>query len=173
MKLHITVSKYHSWYLCQISLQIMLLPIHIFSILATIIGDLEKRWPFEGVKRGREKIWGRLSIRWAMAFPFFCLLTPFDALLLYYLHIRIVPPQNAHQTIKERRLGKCCSTLLCTHQQSVLLSVDQPVKTNHWHCFGYLQILTPCLWYNVQLKPLTIEEWLFIRVNSYNPLRKC
>ena len=27
MKLRITISKYHSWYLCQISLQIMLLPI--------------------------------------------------------------------------------------------------------------------------------------------------
>ena len=29
MKLCITISKYHSWYLCQISLQIMLLPIQI------------------------------------------------------------------------------------------------------------------------------------------------
>ena len=29
MKLRITISKYHSWYLCQISLQIMLLPIQI------------------------------------------------------------------------------------------------------------------------------------------------
>ena len=27
MKLRITISKYHSWYFCQISLQIMLLPI--------------------------------------------------------------------------------------------------------------------------------------------------
>ena len=27
MKLRITILKYHSWYLCQISLQIMLLPI--------------------------------------------------------------------------------------------------------------------------------------------------
>ena len=27
VKLRITISKYHSWYLCQISLQIMLLPI--------------------------------------------------------------------------------------------------------------------------------------------------
>ena len=27
LKLRITISKYHSWYLCQISLQIMLLPI--------------------------------------------------------------------------------------------------------------------------------------------------
>ena len=31
MKLRITISKYHSWYLCQISLQIMLLPIPIRS----------------------------------------------------------------------------------------------------------------------------------------------
>ena len=30
LKLRITISKYHSWYLCQISLQIMLLPIQIF-----------------------------------------------------------------------------------------------------------------------------------------------
>ena len=29
MKLRITISKYHSWYLCPISLQIMLLPIQI------------------------------------------------------------------------------------------------------------------------------------------------
>ena len=28
-QLRITISKYHSWYLCQISLQIMLLPILI------------------------------------------------------------------------------------------------------------------------------------------------
>ena len=30
MKLHITISKYHLWYLCQISLQIMLLPIQMY-----------------------------------------------------------------------------------------------------------------------------------------------
>ena len=30
MKLRITILKYHSWYLSQISLQIMLLPILIF-----------------------------------------------------------------------------------------------------------------------------------------------
>ena len=29
VKLRITILKYHSWYLCQISLQIMLLPIQI------------------------------------------------------------------------------------------------------------------------------------------------
>ena len=32
LKLRITVSKYHSCYLCQISLQIMLLPIQIFLL---------------------------------------------------------------------------------------------------------------------------------------------
>ena len=32
MKLRITISKYHSWYLCQISLQIMLLPIQIIRM---------------------------------------------------------------------------------------------------------------------------------------------
>ena len=31
MKLRITILKYHSWYLCQISLQIMLLPILILT----------------------------------------------------------------------------------------------------------------------------------------------
>ena len=31
VKLRITISKYHSWYLCQISLQIMLLPIRILK----------------------------------------------------------------------------------------------------------------------------------------------
>ena len=31
MKLRITISKYHSWYLCQTSLQIMLLPILIMQ----------------------------------------------------------------------------------------------------------------------------------------------
>ena len=30
MKLRITISKYHSRYLCQISLQIMLLPIQMY-----------------------------------------------------------------------------------------------------------------------------------------------
>ena len=29
LKLRITISRYHSWYLCQISLQIMLLPIQM------------------------------------------------------------------------------------------------------------------------------------------------
>ena len=32
VKVGITISKYHSWYLCQISLQIMLLPIQIYTI---------------------------------------------------------------------------------------------------------------------------------------------
>ena len=34
VKLRITILKYHSWYLCQISLQIMLLPIHIYGEFA-------------------------------------------------------------------------------------------------------------------------------------------
>ena len=34
MKLRITILKYHLWYLCQISLQIMLLPIRTSVILA-------------------------------------------------------------------------------------------------------------------------------------------
>ena len=33
MKLRITIPKYHSWYLCQISLQIMLLPIKISKFI--------------------------------------------------------------------------------------------------------------------------------------------
>ena len=41
MKLPITILKYHSWYLCQISLQIMLLPVLIsLNIVRTFI----KRW---------------------------------------------------------------------------------------------------------------------------------
>ena len=36
MKLRVTNSKYHSWYLCQISQQIMLLPILIKSKMATM-----------------------------------------------------------------------------------------------------------------------------------------
>ena len=36
MKLRITILKYHSWYLCQISLQIMLLPALIKSKMATM-----------------------------------------------------------------------------------------------------------------------------------------
>ena len=31
LKLRITFSKYHSWYLCQLSVQIMLLPINIMG----------------------------------------------------------------------------------------------------------------------------------------------
>ena len=37
MKLRVTFSKYHPWYLCQISLQIILLPILIYCLLVTII----------------------------------------------------------------------------------------------------------------------------------------
>ena len=43
MKLRITILKYHSWYLYQISLQIMLLPILI------------ERVPFDPCRR--EKLW--------------------------------------------------------------------------------------------------------------------
>ena len=39
VKLRITISKYHSWYLCQISPQIMLLPILIFALLVISICD--------------------------------------------------------------------------------------------------------------------------------------
>ena len=38
VKLRITILKYHSWYLCQISLQIILLPIRGANILAGIKG---------------------------------------------------------------------------------------------------------------------------------------
>ena len=47
MKLRITISKYHSWYLCQISLQIMLLPIRITNspvILGTLFFNRKKNW---------------------------------------------------------------------------------------------------------------------------------
>ena len=37
MKLRITILKYHSWYLCQISLQIMLLPILIAWFVRDIL----------------------------------------------------------------------------------------------------------------------------------------
>ena len=137
MKLGITILKYHSWNLCQISLQIMLLPIHIFSILVTITGDFEKRWPFEGVKRSKEKIWGRLSIRWAMAFPFFLSFNPFwPTFDVLFAHKNGSTPECTpnHQGEKIR---KVLQHIICTHQQSVPLSVDQPVKTNHWDCFGY------------------------------------
>ena len=35
VKFRITILKYHSWYLCQISLQIILLPIQIIVTLVT------------------------------------------------------------------------------------------------------------------------------------------
>ena len=41
MKLRITILKYHSWYLCQISLQIMLLPVLIFLVFE-IPGELSR-----------------------------------------------------------------------------------------------------------------------------------
>ena len=37
MKLRITISKYHSWYLCQISLQIILLPILTWRTIRRIV----------------------------------------------------------------------------------------------------------------------------------------
>ena len=47
MKFRITISKYHSWYLCQISLQIMLLPIQISELRLKM--EYLKLWgPFLG-----------------------------------------------------------------------------------------------------------------------------
>ena len=37
LKLRITILKYHSWYLCQISLQIMLLPVQISAIFSALL----------------------------------------------------------------------------------------------------------------------------------------
>ena len=49
VKLRTTISKYHSWYLCQISLQIMLLPIQIEKIRnskrAVVMGREKRRKP--------------------------------------------------------------------------------------------------------------------------------
>ena len=113
-----------------ISLQIMQLPTHIFSILATIIGDFEKRWPFEGVKRSKEKISGGLSIRWALVFPFFCPYPFWCTFAVLLAHKNSSTPECTpnHQGEKIRKVPQ---HIICTHQQSVPLSVDQPVKTNH------------------------------------------
>ena len=43
MKLRITISKYHSWYLYQISPQIMLLPIQISKALDVLIKNISRR----------------------------------------------------------------------------------------------------------------------------------
>ena len=40
MKLCITILKYHSWYLCQISLQFMLLPIQTWLFLLNMVTEL-------------------------------------------------------------------------------------------------------------------------------------
>ena len=47
MKLRITISKYHSWYLCQISLQIMLLPIQIIFSILVILWPIT--WPYTAI----------------------------------------------------------------------------------------------------------------------------
>ena len=39
VQLRVTILKYHSWYLCQISLQIMLLPIQIRSGVTNVDFD--------------------------------------------------------------------------------------------------------------------------------------
>ena len=39
-QLRITILKYHSWYLCQISLQIMLLPILIWKIKKLVAREI-------------------------------------------------------------------------------------------------------------------------------------
>ena len=48
MKLRITISKYHLWYLCQISLQIMLLPIQIIFSILVILWPIN--WPYTAIK---------------------------------------------------------------------------------------------------------------------------
>ena len=50
MKLRITISKHHSWYLCQISLQIMVLPIQIWKPLNF------SRWVFAILVKGKALI---------------------------------------------------------------------------------------------------------------------
>ena len=44
VKLRITISKYHSWYLCQISLQIMLLSIQIIEIFKWRLDTTPYQW---------------------------------------------------------------------------------------------------------------------------------
>ena len=46
MKLRITILKYHSWYLCQISLQIMLLPIQIQTQVVLFQSDISQQPPW-------------------------------------------------------------------------------------------------------------------------------
>ena len=47
MKLRITILKYHSWYLCQISPQIMLLPIQITFSILVILWPIT--WPYTAI----------------------------------------------------------------------------------------------------------------------------
>ena len=50
MKLRITILKYHSWYLCQISLQIMLLPIQIQHSLYCLLNRGVRKFRFVAEK---------------------------------------------------------------------------------------------------------------------------
>ena len=56
MKLRVTILKYHSWYLCQISLQIMLLPIQILTHNAILMDTTNVEVPFfvQVINRKRE-----------------------------------------------------------------------------------------------------------------------
>ena len=56
VKLRITILKYHSWYLCQISLQIMLLPIQILTHNAILMDTTSVEVPFfvQVINRKRE-----------------------------------------------------------------------------------------------------------------------
>ena len=56
VKLRITISKCHSWYLCQISLQIMLLPIQILENEIYFI-------KYTAIVAGRQH-WGLIYLQW-------------------------------------------------------------------------------------------------------------
>ena len=67
MKLRRTISKYHSWYLCQISLQIMLLPIQIFCPYNSAGGRCLKLaelylWRIERYIRGKQAWFWQLKL---------------------------------------------------------------------------------------------------------------
>ena len=53
MKLRRTISKYHSWYLCQISLQIMLLPMQIAYHYALCFRHRNRIGKHPSLRRGR------------------------------------------------------------------------------------------------------------------------
>ena len=97
---------------------------------------LWKKVAFWRGKRSKEKIWGGLSIRWALVFPFFCPYPFWCTFAVLLAHKNSSTPECTpnHQGEKIRKVPQ---HIICTHQQSVPLSVDQPVKTNHWDCFGY------------------------------------